>query len=148
MWWSNTNGRREKTADLALEAPTEEFAGGERELIAEIDRLSEANRSSPSVAHERMLLHLRNLLAIRLLERESGDAGFPEPDYAGLPSNGSPLVEIAPEALTPGLLPAGILRGGCVLVRGLIDPERARRLAKEIDRSFAERARHDADKSF
>ena len=34
---------------------------------------------------------------------------------------------------------AGILTDGCVLVRGLVDPDAALRFAGEIDRSFAER---------
>jgi hypothetical protein len=147
MSWRNANARREKTKDLALEAPTEDFPAGDGALVAEIERLSELNRSSPSVAQERMLLHLRNLLGIRLLERAADDPGFPEPDYAALP-NGSPLPEIERGELTPALLRAGILRHGCVLVRGLIDRGRAVEIARQIDRSFKERARHDADRSF
>jgi hypothetical protein len=86
MWWRSANGRREKTEDLALEAPTEDFEGGDEELAAEIARLTDLNRSSPSVEQERMLLHLRNLLGIRLLDRELDDAGFPDPDDACLPN--------------------------------------------------------------
>src|SRR5947209_15357472 len=89
MWWRRANGRRGKTEDLALEAPTEDFPGTDEELVAEIGRLTELNRSSPSVEQERQLLHLRNLLGIRVLDRDPRDAGFPEPDYAALP-NGSP----------------------------------------------------------
>jgi hypothetical protein len=36
-----------------------------------------------------------------------------------------------------------LLRDGCLLVRGLISPPDAARLAEMIDRSFAERDRHD-----
>jgi Phytanoyl-CoA dioxygenase (PhyH) len=147
MWWRSAKGRREKTEDLALEAPTEDFPGSDEELEAEIERLYELNRSSPSVEQERMLLHLRNLLGIRLLTRGVEDPGFPDPDYGALP-NGSPLVEIEPRDLTASLVRAAILRSGCVLVRGLIDRDRAREMARQIDRSFRERARHDADKSF
>jgi Phytanoyl-CoA dioxygenase (PhyH) len=148
MWWRSANGRREKSDELALEAPTEDFPGRDDELIAEIERLAERNRASPSVEQERMLLHLRNLLGIRLLERPNRDSGFPEPDFEALPANRSPLVEIGPEQLTPTLLRAGILRSGCVLVRGLVDRSRAERIAAEIDRAFKERARFEADKSF
>jgi hypothetical protein len=148
MRWRSANGRREKTEDLELEAPTEDFPGGDDELVDEIDRLLEDNRSSPSVAQERMLLHLRNLLGVRALERPAEDAGFPEPDHSGLPSNGSPLVEVAPGELTPGVLRAAILRSGCLLVRGLVDRGRAEDLAREIDRAFTERGRYDDDKSF
>ena len=90
--------------------------------------------SSPSVEQERTLLHLRNLLGIRLLESRAGDGGFPEPDYAALPSNGSLLPEIEPGALTPELLRAAILRNGCVLVRGLLDRAEAEELARKIDK--------------
>ena len=148
MRWRSANGRRAKTEDLELESPTEDFPGTEEELVAEIDRLLEANRSSPSVEQERMLLHLRNLLGIRVLERPTEDSGFPEPDYSGLESNGSPLAEISPARLTPGVLRAAILRSGCVLVRGLVDRGRAEDVAREIDRAFTERGRYEADKSF
>jgi hypothetical protein len=148
MWWRSANGRRQKTEDLALEAPTEDFPGTDEELVAEIERLTEVNRSSPSVEHERMLLHLRNLLGIRVVDREPEDAGFPEPDYGALSGDGSALVEIEPKDLTPGVLRAGILRGGCVLVRGLVGSRRAEEIAGQIDRSFRERARFEAGKSF
>jgi hypothetical protein len=147
MWRRNANGRREKNGDTELEAPTEEFAGSDEELVAEIERLTELNRSAPSVLQERMLLHLRNLLGIRLLQGDLDDPGFPEPDYAALP-NGSPLPELEPKDLSPAVLRAGILSSGCVLVRGLVEPERAQELATQIDRSFKERTRHDADRSF
>jgi hypothetical protein len=127
-------------------APAGEFPGDDSALAAEIDRLTEVNRVQPALDHERALLHLRNLLAIRRLENGATDRGHPEPDYGPLPEG--PLIEIGPGDLTPGVLRAGILRGGCVLVRGLIGRERAERLAEEIDRCFTERARHDAERSF
>jgi hypothetical protein len=147
MRWRNANGRREKTEAVALEAPTEDFQGSDEELAVEIARLTELNRSSPSVEQERMLLHLRNLLGIRLLERELDDAGFPDPDDGALP-NGSWLPELVPKDLNPATLRAGILRSGCVLVRGLVDRSRAEQIARAIDRSFKERARYESDKSF
>jgi hypothetical protein len=124
----------------------DEFPGDAAELAVEIDRLTEVNRSEPDLEQERALLHLRNLLGIRLLEDGADDRGHPEPDYDALPDG--PLIEIGPDALTPGVLRAGILRGGCVLVRGLVERERAERLARDIDRCFTERARHDAERSF
>ena len=59
-----------------------------------------------------------------------------------------PLPEVGPEALTPALLRAGILRNGCLLVRGLVRAKQAHEFARQIERSFKERARHDADRSF
>jgi hypothetical protein len=137
-------GRRSKTG---AEPPTEEFDGSDEQLAAEIARLTERNRAAGSAEQERMLLHLRNLLAIRWLEHGGENPGHAEPDFDALP-NGGALTETEPQGLTPGLLRAGILRDGCVLVRGLIPRDAARRFAKQIDRSFTERARHDADKSF
>jgi hypothetical protein len=124
----------------------DEFPGDEAALALEIERLAGVNRSEPDLDHERALLHLRNLLAIRRLEDSPADRGLPEPDYDALPDG--PLIEIGPAELTPGVLRAGILRSGCVLVRGLVDRERAERLARDIDRCFTERTRHDAKRSF
>jgi hypothetical protein len=148
MRWRSTDRRERRDEDLAEEAAIEDFPGADAELAAEIERLAELNRANPSVEQERTLLHLRNLLGIRLLDQRSEGGGFPEPDYSALPANGSPLAEIEPRSLTPELLRAAILRGGCVLVRRLIDPERAEELARQIDRSFTERERYDAGKSF
>jgi hypothetical protein len=148
MRWHSAGGRRALSGSPGDEALTEEFSGSDAELVHELERLATANRSSPSVEQERMLLHLRNLLGIRLLERGNEDGGFPEPDDAALPSNGSLVAEIEPRALTPELLRAGILRSGCVLVRGLLEPREAEQLARKIDGSFGERARYDAGKSF
>jgi hypothetical protein len=124
-----------------------EFEGTDDELRGEIDRLSELNRSRPASEHERMLLHLRNQLGIRLLEAGPVNSGHPEPDFASLPQNGA-LPELEPRALTPELLRAGILRNGCVLVRGLIPREQATRFAADIERSFEERERHDTGTPF
>src|SRR5690242_11976060 len=127
--------RERRDEDLEEEGAIEDFPGDDAELAAEIDRLTELNRANPSVEQERMLLHLRNLLGIRLLDRGAEDGGFPEPDYSALPSNGLPLPEIESRALTPELLRAAILRGGCALVRGLIEPGQAEQLAHQIDQS-------------
>jgi hypothetical protein len=53
------------------------------------------------------------------------------------------LPDIPAAHVTPGLVRAGILRDGCVLVRGLIPRDRALRFAAEVDTAFAERDRHD-----
>jgi hypothetical protein len=138
-------GRRIQKSELPP-APAEEFEGDDATLEAEIERLVKINRTDPEAERERTLLHLRNLLAIRRLDNGGVDLGHPEPDYSRLPDR--PLVEIEPADLTPGVLRGGILTGGCVLVRGLVDRGEAEQLAKEIDRCFVERARHDADRSF
>jgi hypothetical protein len=122
--------------------PREEFFGSDEELATEIERLSASNRADAGRETERELLYLRNLAGIRRLDA-AGDAAFPEPDAERLPS-GDGLPEIrGAGAVTPGLLRAGILRDGCLLVRGLIPPNDAVRFAAKINRSFAERERHD-----
>ena len=147
MWWRSSGGRRTKDGGSALaDAPAEEFQGSDEQLLEEIRRLTERNRAAASGEQERMLLHLRNQLGIRLLESEVADPGYAEPDYAALP-DGAPLVELEASAVTPGVLRAGILRHGCVLVRGLVDAKRARVFARQIDRSFEEGSRYDADKA-
>ena len=66
-------------------------------------------------------------------------AGFPEPDSV-LPDVGpSRVPEVAREELTPGVLRASILEYGCLLVRGLLDRERATSMAAEIERAFSVR---------
>jgi hypothetical protein len=127
-------------------APAGDSPRDEAALAEEIERLIELNRSEPNLEHERALLHLRNLLAICLLNNNKVDDGTPEPDYGALPEG--PLLEIEPGDLTPSVLRAGILRGGCVLVRGLVGRERAEHLATDIQRCFIERSRYDARKSF
>ncbi|MFL5822919.1 MAG: phytanoyl-CoA dioxygenase family protein [Solirubrobacteraceae bacterium] len=144
MWARSFRGRI--TKDDLPPTPVVEFPGDEVELQDEISALTELNRSEPACQHERTLLHLRNLLAIRRLEGGPEPAGYPEPDYSSLPDG--PLIEIEQAELNPEVLRGGILRSGCVLVRGLVPSRRATELAGEIDRCFTERARHDADRSF
>jgi hypothetical protein len=145
MWSLRRRGRADD-GGAALEWPGE-FDGTDDQLLAEIDRLSGLNRSSPSGEYERMLLHLRNQMGIRLLEGDRDDAGHPNPDFASLPHDG-PLPEVDPRQLTPELLRAGILRHGCVLVRGLVPRERAEAFAAEIEESFEQREHHDAGEGF
>jgi Phytanoyl-CoA dioxygenase (PhyH) len=108
----------------------------------EIERLTAANRDQRDAGRERRLLWLRHLAGMRARE-EAGDAEFATPDADTLPA-GDGLPEFTRADVTPGLLRAGILRDGCVLVRGLIDRDKARHFADEIDRAFAERARVQA----
>jgi Phytanoyl-CoA dioxygenase (PhyH) len=118
----------------------DDFEGSTEELFAEIERLTEANRANGDRDTERRLVHLRHLAGIRLLV-ESGDRpDHPEPDFGRL-SEGDPLPELRPEDVTPELIRAGILRDGCLLVRGLVDRDTALHFAGQIDRAFSERDR-------
>ena len=108
------------------------------ELRAEIDRLAGENRERPRRKTERRLLALRHRAGIERLEANGHEPSHPEPDYERLPAADG-LPELTPDQLTPELVRAGILRDGCVLVRGLVERGRAERFAELIDRSFAER---------
>jgi hypothetical protein len=86
-------------------------------------------------------LRERHLAGIRLVDEAPAGARFAAPDGSRLPDT-APLYEITPDALTAGLLRAGIVERGCVLVRGLIPAARAERFARHIDRAYAERELH------
>jgi hypothetical protein len=134
--------RRESGAGTAVAEPprAEEFEGTTEELLAEIQRLSEANRSDQDPANERRLLTLRHLAGIRLLDGAPPDPAHPVPAFERLPEADG-LPDIARADLTPELLRAGILRDGCLLVRGLVPRGAALAFADGIERAFEERDR-------
>jgi hypothetical protein len=113
------------------------------ELLAEIERLTEANRAHRDRDAERRLLRLRHLAGLRLLDGDGAAPEYAVADSARLP-DGHGLPELTRSDVTPGLLRAGILRDGCVLVRGLVDRGAARALAAQIDRVFEARASFEA----
>ncbi len=123
--------------------PTEvddDFPGSDEELHAEIDRLSASTSAESDSDHLRHLLRLRHLAGVRALIRDESKGTHPEPAEDQLPDTGG-LPEIAAEDLTPELIRAGILRDGCVLVRGLVDREVAEEFARTMDRAYEERER-------
>jgi Phytanoyl-CoA dioxygenase (PhyH) len=107
-------------------------------LRERIERLTDANRARPSAEREREILAARHLAGIALIAAEDPDAMFAQP-AAELPSADGGLPELPADRLTAGLLRAAILRDGCALVRGLIDPRRARALADGIDLAYESR---------
>jgi hypothetical protein len=108
------------------------------ELFAQIEALTEKNRTHRELNRDRRILRLRHQAGTKLLEEPAEAPRHAEPAFDELP-NGSALPELRPDELTPGLLRAGILTHGCVLVRGLVDPDTATRLAQDIDRAFEAR---------
>jgi Phytanoyl-CoA dioxygenase (PhyH) len=118
----------------------DDFEGTTEELYAAIERLTEANRASRDRDTERRLVHLRHVAGIRVLVENGDRPDHPEPDFARLPE-ADVLPELRAEEVTPELIRAGILRDGCLLVRGLVDRRAALHFAGQIDRAFAERDR-------
>jgi hypothetical protein len=127
----------------AVDRPTEitdDFPGDTDELFAEIERLTAANRDSRDRDIERRLVHLRHVAGVRVLIENGARPAHPEPDFDSLPT-AEILPEIAAADVTPELLRAGILRDGCLLVRGLVERDTALRFADQIDRAYGERDR-------
>jgi hypothetical protein len=112
-------------------------------LQTEIVRLTDENRLERSADRERAILHARHLAGIRLIDDPPAAPEFAAASAASLPS-GASLPEFEPGQLTGGLLRAAVLRDGCVLVRGLIDRERALALADGIDAAYERRERRAA----
>jgi hypothetical protein len=119
----------------------------DEQLPAEIDRLQALDRDQRSADTERRLLELRNRAGLALVESAGVPSPRPEPDFAALPE-AEGLPEIDGADVTPELLRAGIMRHGCLLIRGLIPRADAVRFAEQIDRAYDERERHDADQPF
>jgi hypothetical protein len=127
------------TATIERPAAREpEFEGTLDELLGEIDRLSEHNLQAPDRSTERALIWLRHQAGIRLADGAPEHPQFADPGGAELPP-GDRLPEFTPDQLSPELIRAGILRDGCVLVRGLVGREDSLALAEGIDRAFGER---------
>jgi hypothetical protein len=128
---------------LRRQRDSEDFDGSTDELLDEIQRVTERNREAPDPETEREALRLRHLAGIRLMDGAPPDPAFPTPAFDRLPEADG-LPDVDPADLTPELLRAGILRDGCLLVRGLVDRADAVAFAREIDRAFAERDAYDA----
>ncbi len=142
MWWA----KRRSAGGAGGAAATLDFSAQTPELLDEIERFEELNRTSPSRDTERHLIRLRHLAGIRLRDEAPRGVDFASPDAAALPP-GDPLPEIEASELTAGLIRAGVLRDGCLLVRGLVPRDDALAMGDGIDRAFRERERHDAGKS-
>jgi len=107
-------------------------------LRAQIETLTRDNRGQPDLAREREILRLRQLAGLGLIEDAEERRELIEPDYGALKTDAD-VPEVRGEEVTAGLIRAAILEHGSVLVRGLVDPDDAERLAEGIDRSFAAR---------
>ncbi len=130
---------REEILDQGLTAERAVRLGNALEtagqFLAAIDALTVANRLRRDAAIERRLVRLRNR-AVAARDRSLPPPAWPPvvPDDPPGRAPGPPVVQAS--ELTIGLLRNGILRHGCVLVRGLVPPDRVRRLRTAIDRAF------------
>ncbi len=137
------SGRSTATAGRPSQAAAGNgVARSEDELVSLISQLTRENRGSRDRDKERRLLELRHELGI-LRQGKVRQPEHPRPANEALPEYRAALPEIAAADVTPELLRAGILRDGCLLVRGLVARDAALRFADQIDRSFAEREHHD-----
>ena len=100
--------------------------------------LSAASQGSASGDELRRILSLRHEAGAALVQAADG-AEFVDPDPGALPPYVDGLPEIEAADLTAGLLRAGMLRDGAVLVRGLIPREEALEIARRIDEVFDDR---------
>jgi hypothetical protein len=115
------------------------------EIFEEIEAIESANRAKRDRDNEHRLVRLRHRAGAKLIEDAGPRPEQPLPAFDALPdaAPGS-LPDIAPGDLTPEVLRAGILRDGCLIVRGAVGRKEARQLADDIDRVFEERAKiHD-----
>jgi len=115
-------------------------------LRAEVERLTELNLASRDPELERRLLALSHRAGIALADGAPEQPEFVAPATGELP-DGDPLPEVAAADLTPGLIRAGVLRDGCLLVRDLVGRDRALGFADEIDRAYAQRERVEAGRT-
>lgn len=137
--------RREKVQQRAGESPGNGGAamlGADEErslsdLRAEISELMAANRDAGDRDRERRILELRHIVGARVIDEAGSRPDYASPDPGSLPDQQLP--PIAPADLTAGIVRAGILRDGAVLVRGAVSGEAAASLAAGIERAFHDR---------
>jgi hypothetical protein len=131
--------KRDAGTAVAERRPHPEAGRSTDELAAEIEALMRSNRERRDPGAERRLVELRHLLGLRLMELPTGASGYPEPAFDALPPRNGDLPGVQPNELTPGLVRAGILRDGCLLVRGLVDLSYAERVREEVEQAFEAR---------
>jgi Phytanoyl-CoA dioxygenase (PhyH) len=106
------------------------------ELLEGIEELTRSNSERRDPEAEVRLVNLRHAAGVQLMEAGGSGAQFPEPAFDGLPDRNRGLAGITPEQLTPQVLRAGILRDGCLLVRGVLSRDEAGHLVDQISAAF------------
>lgn len=111
-------------------------ANGRGSAVDELAALTEADRLDPDAEREARIVRLRHDAFAELEADEP--APIPEPDFDAIETvDGMPSVEL--ERFTPGALRAGILEGGCLLLRGVTNRQRCYELVEGIERAFQSR---------
>jgi hypothetical protein len=133
-------GRR-KNGGSAVADARPEVAEAERlesrgDLFGAIDLLCDANRASRDGDLEMRIRHLRHLAGADLLANAVGDPSYAEPEGELPPPGEYRMPEVTPDQLSAGVLRKAILEYGCLLVRGLMDSEKALAMADDIDHAF------------
>jgi hypothetical protein len=133
--------RKRLSGATLAESPVELAARNSTdELLDEIEELTRSNRERRDPDSEVRLVNFRHAAGIKLMEAGSLGAQFPEPAFDSLPDRNGELAGITLEELTPEVLRAGILRDGCLLVRGALRRDEAGHLVDQINAAFDARA--------
>jgi hypothetical protein len=117
------------------------------DLLEEMESLTRENQEFPDAEREVRIVELRHAVGIRQLDAAETGAAYPEPAFDRLPDRNGDLAGIGPARLSPEVLRAGILRDGCLLVRGAVARDAALAFAEEIDRAFDARDAAEAGNS-
>ena len=125
------NGKRPKSVEA------DRFSSIE-EIQAEIDTLTAdpARLEDPEVAAR--LLELRHWAGARLAGENRRSAKWPEADAAGLPPAGE-VPETTMSEVTPEKLRGAIETHGCLLIRGVVPPAEAQKMADDIEEAYGVR---------
>jgi hypothetical protein len=129
-------GGEAAAAGSALAEPS--GTGSVEELLAELERLAAERRAGRNPGLDSQLLALRHRAGLALRERGAAAAECPAPDFEALGENPE-VPEVTGDELSAEVLRAGVLSGGCLLVRGLIDRDAAAGFRAEMERAFAAR---------
>jgi hypothetical protein len=105
-----------------------------------IELLTSANRSSRDARLEQRLVQLRHRAFDDLIRAPANDE-WP-PDVPDLFADVQGIPEVAASQLSGFTLRSGILRHGCLLVRGLVPPARIELLKSDIDKALEACAAH------
>ena len=135
--FSSRKNRKSNAAVVEAERRSESIEAGRLEsegrYFDAIDLLTEANRIERDPRIERELRTLRHRAGIELLENSPENPQYPEP-ATGSPARGeqSRCPEVTPDQLTPEIVRAAFLEAGCLLVRDVLDDDKALRLAGRV----------------